>query len=178
MFVDNSLPKETFDSTHNENYSSKPQKSWRTLTFFKNTGLMIRFDLPKQSIYFSFIDKTSVNSYQSFNDGFVIKLDLFALNELVFCFSFSEPASWESWREKSNVKYQISLTPFKIQSVTLTSKKSIDRESYALKLAVYSNKENVKQFILSPYEFELIKDLMVAFRQRIINQFSLGVPPS
>ena len=178
MFVDNTVAKESFDSNQNESYLTKHQKSWRTITFFKNTGLMTRFDLTKQCVYFSFIDKTSVNSYQTFNDGFVIKLDLFALNELVFCLSFPEPAAWESWREKNAIKYQISFSPFKIQSVALTSKKNINRESYALKMAVYSNKETVKQFILSPYEYELIKDLLIAFRTRIVNQFSLGMPPT
>lgn len=177
MISSTSPLKTTSETDEPQEYNSKPAKSWRTLTFFKNSGLMVRFDLLKQCIYFSFIDKTSVSSYQSFNDGFVIKLDLFSLNELVFCFSFSEPVGWESWREKNGVKYQLNFSPFKIKSFNLTSRKSIDRETFALKLAVYSNKETVKQFILSPYEFELVKDLMKAFRTRIIDQFSLGVPP-
>ena len=165
-------------SFQTQEYSSKPLKSWRTLTFFKNNALMIRFELEKQSVYFSFSDKTSVNSYQSFNEGFVIKLDLLSLNELLYCLSFSEPVNWESWREKNAVKYQINFSPFKLQSFNLTSKKSINREGYALKLVVYSNKETIKQFILSPYEFELVKDLLHAFRSRIIDQFSLRTPPS
>lgn len=160
-----------------QGFESKPEKSWRTLAFFKNTGFMIRFELPKQALYFSFIDKTSTNSYQSFNNGFVIKLDLLALNELLFCLSFSDPATWESWREKNAVKYLISISPFRLQSFNLTSKKTIDRESYALKLAIYSNKEVFKQFILSPYEFVLVKDLLVAFRTKIVNQFAIGASP-
>lgn len=161
-----------------QNFSSKPTKSWRTLTFFKNSGLMIRFELPKQVLYFSFIDKTSPNSYQSFDKGFVIKLDLLALNELVYCFNFDEPVNWESWREKESNKFQIVFSPFKLSSFSLTSKKTIDKEAYALKLSVYANKETVKQFILSPYEYELVKDLLIAYRKRIIDQFSLGISPS
>ena len=157
--------------------ASKPSKSWRTLTFFKNGGLMIRFELPKQCVYLSFIDKTSTSSYQSFNNGFVIKLDLLALNELLYCLNFSEPANWDSWREKNSVKYQIILNPFKLQSFNLASRKTIDRECYALKLVVYSNKETIKQFILSPYEFDLVKDLLQAFRAKIVDQFSIGTAP-
>lgn len=168
------IPKNVeFDST-----TAKPTKSWRTLTFFKNSGLMIRFELSKQCVYLSFIDKTSSSSYQSFTEGFVIKLDLLSLNELLFCLQFPDPATWESWREKNTVKYQIILSPFKLQSFNLASRKSIDRESYALKLAIYSNKEAIKQFILSPYEYDLVKDLFIAFRMRIIDQFSIGAPPN
>jgi hypothetical protein len=128
MSTGSSINNLSTESDFQNEYSSKPSKSWRTLTFFKNTGLMIRFELMKQCVYFSFIDKTSLNSYQSFNDGFVIKLDLLSLNELLFCFSFLEPATWDSWREKNSVKYQISFSPFKLDSFTLTSKKTINRE--------------------------------------------------
>lgn len=178
MSSDNLPSNQRSDSYSVQEYSAKPEKSWRTLTFFKSSGLMIRFELSKQCIYFSFIDKTSASSYQSFNDGFVIKLDLFALNELIYCLSFPEPAQWESWREKSSVKYLVVVSPFKLQSFNLTSRKTIDRESFALKLAVYSNKEVIKQFILSPYEFDLVKDLLNAFRTKIVNQFALGVSPT
>ena len=178
MITSKSGFKESTVLTENQDFTTKQSKSWRTLTFFKNSGLMIRFELQKQAIYFSFIDKTSPNSYQSFNEGFVIKLDLFALNELVYCLSLIEPVSWDTWREKDSTKYQISFTPFKLQTFNLISKKSIEREVFAIKFAVYSNKELIKQFILSPYEFELVFDLLKAFRIRIINQFSEGVPPT
>ena len=177
MLASESTNTQQSDQEFKSENQTKPMKSWRTLTFFKNSGLMIRFELSKQVIYFSFIDKTSTTSYQSFNDGFVIKLDLFALNELVFCLSFSEPASWEAWREKTTGKYQLSISPFKLQNFSLSSKKTVEREVFALKLAIYSNKESIKQIILSPYEFEQVKDLLVAFRKRIIDQFSLGTPP-
>jgi len=170
--------KSVSDSVQNYEFTSKPTKSWRILTFFKNNGLMIKFDLARQSIYLSFIDKSSPSSYQPFNEGFVIKLDFLSLNELLFCFSFEEPAAWDSWREKNNIKYQINISPFKLQSFNLTSKKTIERESYALKLGIYSNKELFKQFILSPYEFQLVKDLFTSFRATIIDQFCLGIPPS
>lgn len=178
MSTGNALVRNDSDYEGSNNYSSKPAKSWRTLTFFKSNGLMIRFDLTKQAVYLSFIDKTSTSSYQSFNDGFVIKLDLFSFNELLFCLNFTDTIAWESWREKNSVKYQIVIQPFKLQSFSLTSRKTIDRESYALKLAIYSNKTTVKQFILSPYEYILVKDLLTAFRNRIVDQFSLGVPPA
>ena len=140
MSSDNLPSDQRSDTYPVQEYSTKPEKSWRTLTFFKNSGLMIRFELSKQCVYFSFIDKTSSNSYQSFNNGFVIKLDFFALNELLFCLTFPEPAQWESWREKSAVKYLVVVSPFKLQSFNLTSRISIVRVSYALKLAVFSNK--------------------------------------
>ena len=156
MLATESTNVQSSDTDLRPGFQSKPQKSWRILTFFKNSGLMIRFELPKQSLYFSFIDKTSATSYQSFNDGFVVKLDLFALNELVYCLSFPEPVPWEAWRDKNTGKYQLSISPFKLQNFSLSSKRTVEKDVYALKLAIYSNKEMLKQFILSPYEFELV----------------------
>ena len=100
------------------------------------------------------------------------------MNELVYCLSFPEPVPWETWREKNTGKYQLIISPFKQQKFSLSSKRTVDREVYALKLAIYSNKETLKQFILSPHEFALVIDLLVAFRKRIIDQFSLGLPPT
>ena len=59
-------------------------KSWRTLAFFKGSGLMIRFELDKQLIYLSFIEKTTETTYQSFKYCYDIKLDFLALNELIY----------------------------------------------------------------------------------------------
>ena len=154
-------------------------KSWRTLAFFKGSGLMIRFELDRQLIYLSFIEKTTETSYQSFKDGFVIKLDLMMLNELLFVLTLSPPQTYDSWREKSGNKFQIKISPIFLNKFTLNSKTTIEKEATALKFTVFDTKagKQIHQFILSPHEMWLVIDMLKAFRQNIIQQFAVAMAP-
>ena len=154
-------------------------KSWRTLAFFKGSGLMIRFELDRQLIYLSFIEKTTETSYQSFKDGFVIKLDLMMLNELLFVLTLSPPQTYDSWREKSGNKFQIKISPIFLNKFTLNSKTTIEKEATALKFTVFDTKagKQIHQFILSPHEMWLVVDMLKAFRQNIIQQFAVAMAP-
>ena len=154
-------------------------KSWRTLEFFKGSGLMIRFELDRQLIYHSFIEKTTETSYQSFKDGFVIKLDLMMLNELLFVLTLSPPQTYDSWREKSGNKFQIKISPIFLNKFTLNSKTTIEKEATALKFTVFDTKagKQIHQFILSPHEMWLVIDMLKAFRQNIIQQFAVAMAP-
>ena len=101
------------------------------------------------------------------------------MNELIYCLSeLDTPQTWQSWREKNNVKYQIQIQPFHLDTFYLVSKTKIETPGFALKFAVRQGKENIHQFILSPYEFWLVLDMIKAFRKSIIHQFSLSIPPS
>ena len=155
-------------------------KSWRTLAFFKGSGLMIRFELDKQLIYLSFIEKTTETSYQSFKDGFVIKLDFLALNELLYVLTLAPPQNWDSWREKDSNKFQIKIVPVFLNKFTLNSKTAIDKEAIALKFTVYDTKagKQIHQFILSPHEMWLVVDMFKDFRQNIIQQFAVATAPT
>lgn len=154
-------------------------KSWRTLAFFKGSGLMIRFELDRQLIYLSFIEKTTETSYQSFKDGFVIKLDLMMLNELLFVLTLSPSQTYDSWREKSGNKFQIKISPIFLNKFTLNSKTTIEKEATALKFTVFDTKagKQIHQFILSPHEMWLVIDMLKAFRQNIIQQFAVAMAP-
>lgn len=154
----------------------KPFVSWRTLTFFKNSGLMIRFEPAKQLVYISFILKTTQTHYQPFKDGFVVKLTLFDLNELLFCLTHSPPQAWDTWREKKGQKYQVKVYPFPLQQFQLTSKTRVNQTATALKLTVFNNGKTTHQFVLSPHEMWLVTDLLSLFRQAVIQGFVSNNP--
>ena len=124
------------------------EKSFRTLAFFKNTGLMIRMEPVKQFVYISFLKKRGEHKYQPFADGFVVKLDLGAVNEMLYCLTGEPGIQWETWREKETQKYSIRVAPMPLQEFELLTGTPVKAAAAALKLTVYDPQRKEHSFIL------------------------------
>ncbi len=149
-------------------------KSWRYISFFKKNGLLIKFSFSQQTIYLSFVKKTTDTKYQSFTDGFVVKLSLESLNELLFCLSLDPPQQWDTWREKNGEKFHVFFTPIPLKEFTLMSGTRISMPATALNLKVHHRSGILHNFTLSPSEANLIIDAFQAFRNQILQNIIIN----
>ncbi len=160
-------PKKLENETEQVTYKKKI-RSWRYLSFFKKNGLLIRFSFSQQTIYLSFVKKTTETKYQSFTEGFVVKLPLEGLNELLFCMSLDPPQQWDTWREKKGEKYHVYVTPIPLKEFTLMSGTKIRLPAMTLNFKVQHRSGLLHSFTLSPSETNLILDAFKAFRDQIL----------
>lgn len=170
---------ERINLSSNERATERPSykkkvKSWRYLSFFKKNGLLIKFGFAQQTIYLSFIKKTTDTKYQSFTDGFVVKLSLEGLNELLYCLSLQPPQQWDTWREKNGEKYHVFVIPIPLQEFTLMSGSKIALPATALHLKVQHKSEVIHGFTLSPSEANLILDAFQKFRDQVIHNIIMN----